>query len=70
MGPKDSPHWNKNIIQFEDFTTIITTRSIIIAGIQRYLDMDENIEVQEAKVLEELNREPDWNGLSLRYNPS
>ena len=55
MGPKDSPHWNKNIIQFEDFTTIITTRSIIIAGIQRYLDMDENIEVQEAKVLEEIS---------------
>ncbi len=54
MGPRDSPHWNKNIIQFEDFTAIISTRSIIIAGIQRYLDMEENIEAQEAKVLEEI----------------
>ena len=54
MGPRDSPHWNKNIIQFEDFTAIISTRSIIIAGIQRYLDMGENIEAQEAKVLEEI----------------
>ena len=54
MGPRDAPHWNKNIIQFEDFTAIISTRSIIIAGIQRYLDMEENVEAQEAKVLEEI----------------
>ena len=54
MGPKDAPHWNKNIIQFEDFTAILSTRSIIITGIQRYLDMEENVEAQEAKVLEEI----------------
>lgn len=55
MGPKNEPaHWSKNIIQFEDFTAIISTRSIIIAGIQRYLTMDENIEVQEARVLSEI----------------
>ena len=55
MGPKGSAHWNKNIIQFEDFTCIISTKSIIIAGIQRYLTMHDNIESQEAAVLSEIS---------------
>ena len=55
MGPKGSAHWNKNIIQFEDFTCIISTKSIIIAGIQRYLTMHDNIESQEAAVLAEIS---------------
>ena len=55
MGPKGKAHWNKNIIQFEDFTCIISTKSIIIAGIQRYLSMEGNIELQEAKVLSEIS---------------
>ena len=55
MGPKGSVRWNKNIIHFEDFTCIISTRSVIIAGIQRYLTMNENIESQEAAVLSEIS---------------
>ena len=54
MGPKKSPHWYKNIVSFENFTAIISTKSLIITGVQRYLNMSENIEAQEAKVLEEI----------------
>ena len=44
-------HWQKNIIQFEDFTAILSTKSLIITGIQRYLDMGHDIESQEAEIL-------------------
>lgn len=44
-------HWSKNIIQFEDFTAIISTRSLIITGVQRYLEAADNIEAQEADAL-------------------
>ena len=47
-------HWSKNIIQFEDFTAILTTRSLIIAGVQRYLKASENIEVQESDIMSEI----------------
>lgn len=47
-------HWSKNIIQFEDFTAIISTRSLIITGIQRYLKASEDIESQEADVMSEI----------------
>ena len=47
-------HWQKNIIQFEDFTAILSTRSLIIAGVQRYLKAAENVEAQESDVLSEI----------------
>ena len=47
-------HWSKNIIQFEDFTAILTTRSLIIAGVQRYLKAAEGVETQEADVMSEI----------------
>lgn len=47
-------HWSKNIIQFEDFTAILSTKSLIIAGVQRYLQAADNIESQEADVLSEI----------------
>ena len=47
-------HWTKNIIQFEDFTAILTTKSLIITGVQRYLKAADNIESQEADVLSEI----------------
>ena len=51
MGPKDSPHWSKNIVQFEDFTAIISTKSLIITGVQRYLDQNQSIVAQEAEIM-------------------
>ena len=54
MGPRDAPTWDKNIIQFENFTAVLTTKSLIITGIQRYLKSSENIEVQEADVMAEV----------------
>ena len=47
-------HWSKNIIQFEDFTAIISTRSLIITGLQRYLRAADSIEAQEADVMSEI----------------
>lgn len=47
-------HWQKNIIQFEDFTAIISTKSLIITGVQRYLKASEDIESQEADVMSEI----------------
>ena len=43
--------WNKSVIQFEDFTAIVSTKSLIIAGIQRYLDTGSSIQGQEADIL-------------------
>lgn len=47
-------HWSKNIIQFEDFTAILSTKSLIITGVQRYLKAAENVEAQEADVMSEI----------------
>ena len=47
-------HWSKNIIQFEDFTAILTTKSLIITGVQRYLKAAEGVETQEADALSEI----------------
>ena len=44
-------HWQKNIIQFEDFTAILSTRSLIITGVQRYLKASEDVESQEADIM-------------------
>ena len=44
-------HWQKNIIQFEDFTAILSQKSLIITGVQRYLKAAEDVEVQEADVM-------------------
>ena len=47
-------HWSKNIIQFEDFTAILSTKSLIITGVQRYLKAAENVESQEADIMSEI----------------
>ena len=47
-------HWSKNIIQFEDFTAIISTKSLIITGVQRYLKASDNIEAQESDIMSEI----------------
>ena len=47
-------HWSKNIVSFENFTAIISTKSLIITGVQKYLNMSEDIQAQEAKALEEI----------------
>ena len=47
-------HWSKNIIQFEDFTAIISTKSLIITGVQRYLTASDNIEAQESDIMSEI----------------
>ena len=44
-------HWMKNIIEFEDFTAIISTKSLIISGVQRYIKISENLESKEASIL-------------------
>ena len=44
-------HWLKNIIEFEDFTAIISTKSLIISGIQRYIKITEELESVEASIL-------------------
>ncbi len=47
-------HWQKNIIQFEDFMAIISTKSLIITGVQRYLKVSDNVESQEADIMSEI----------------
>ncbi len=47
-------HWSKNIIQFENFTAIVSTRSLIIAGVQRYLKASEDVELQQVSVMKEI----------------
>ena len=44
-------HWMKNIIEFEDFTAIISTKSLIISGVQRYIKITEDLESREASIL-------------------
>ena len=44
-------HWMKNIIEFEDFTAIISTKSLIISGVQRYIKISEDLESKEASIL-------------------
>jgi len=48
-------HWSKNIIEFEDYSIIISTRSMIITGIQRELDIEESVESQYATLLEKIS---------------
>jgi len=48
-------HWTKNIIEFEDYSIIISTRSMIITGIQRELDIEESVESQYATLLEKIS---------------
>lgn len=47
-------HWDKNVIQFEDFTAIVSTKSLIITGIQRYLNTGESVQGQEADIMSEI----------------
>ena len=54
MGPKKNPTWSKNIIQFEDFTAILSTKSLIISGVQRYLEISSDVQVQEADIMAQI----------------
>ena len=44
-------NWTKNIISFQDFTVILSTRSIIITGLQLESDILEDVEMTEANIL-------------------
>lgn len=44
-------NWTKNIISFQDFTVILSTRSIIITGLQLESDIFEDVEMTEANIL-------------------
>jgi DNA-binding transcriptional ArsR family regulator len=48
-------HWSKNVIEFEDYSIIISTRSMIITGIQRELDTKESVESQYAALMEKIS---------------
>jgi len=44
-------NWKKNIISFENFTVIVSTKSIIITGLQLESDIFEDVETTEANIL-------------------
>ena len=44
-------NWTKNIISFQDFTVIVSTKSIIITGLQLESDIFQDVEMTEANIL-------------------
>ena len=44
-------NWTKNIISFQDFTVILSTKSIIITGLQLESDIFQDVEMTEANIL-------------------